>query len=270
MIDRICISINNRCNMACKYCHFHEKGLSEDTPMDVAQILENVKLYAKHPFKIGFVGNGEPFLDFDRLREYIEILSDAKDISVYTITNGTINLSDDDWLFLETHDVNVGFSIDGPERIHNLYRGESFNKAMENVEKYRTITGHYPTFNATVGRESIEATSEVISFFKQFGTRVTFSRMIGKYGISLKDYRDFTNKAEQEIPIRKGALDCTMYGGKCGAGVNNFFFANGKIYLCGNCIDLPALASSDTKFEELESISLDFDRNYCYKESICE
>ena len=27
MIDRICISINNRCNLACSYCHFHEKGM---------------------------------------------------------------------------------------------------------------------------------------------------------------------------------------------------------------------------------------------------
>lgn len=27
MIDRICISINNRCNLGCRYCHFHEKGV---------------------------------------------------------------------------------------------------------------------------------------------------------------------------------------------------------------------------------------------------
>lgn len=270
MIDRICISINNRCNLACKYCHFNEKGVSEDVPMDVMKILENVKSYAKSAFKIGFVGNGEPFLDFDKLRTYIMFLSDSKDISVYTITNGTIQLNDDEWRFLEVHGVNVGFSIDGPKEIHNLYRGKSFESAMKNVERYREITGHYPTFNATVGRETIENSCAVISFFKQFGTRITFSRMIGKYGITLEEYHEFMNEAEKELFVRRGALDCTMYGGKCGAGANNFFFSNGRVYLCGNCINLSPLGSSDMAFEELEKIKLSFDRNYCYKESVCE
>ena len=59
-----------------------------------------------------------------------------------------------------------------------------------------------------------------------------------------------------------------MYGGQCGAGTNNYFFANGSVYFCGNCIDLPPVGKSDMTFEELEKISLDFDRNYCYKESL--
>ena len=42
MIDRICISINNRCNLACSYCHFHEKGKIEAAEMDVFEILNNV------------------------------------------------------------------------------------------------------------------------------------------------------------------------------------------------------------------------------------
>ena len=46
------------------------------------------------------------------------------------------------------------------------------------------------------------------------------------------------------------------------------FFANGFVYFCGNCIDLPPVGKSDMTFEELEKISLDFDRNYCYKESL--
>lgn len=256
--------------MACKYCHFHEKGLSEDIPMDVMTILENIKNYAKDSFKIGFVGNGEPLLDFEKLRNYIEFLSDLKTVSIYTITNGTIKLRDHEWKYLEDHNVNVGFSIDGPEEIHNLYRGKSFESAMENVEKYREITGHYPTFNATVGRESIENIESVISFFKKFGTRITFSRMIGKYGISLEEYREFMAETEKDLSVRRGALDCTMYGGQCGAGANNFFFSNGKVFLCGNCIDLPPLGPSDTPFEELEKLELNFDRNNCYKESLCE
>lgn len=267
-IDRICISINNRCNLTCKYCHFHEKGTIKSAEMDVFKILDNVKRYAKDSFKIGFVGNGESFLDWDKLKSYIAYLEGYENISTYTITNGTIRLDKDDWQFLEQHNVNIGFSIDGYKELHDKNRCGSFDLAIENVEEYRNATGHYPTFNATVGDESIKHADEVIAFFKNYGTRVTFSRMIGKYGITLNEYRDFLERAEKEILVRRGNLDCTMYGGLCGAGLNNFFFANGKVYYCGNCVDLPSIGDSDICFEELEKNSLQFNRRLCYKESL--
>ena len=68
------------------------------------------------------------------------------------------------------------------------------------------------------------------------------------------------------MDVRKGGLDCTMYGGRCGAGTNNYFFSNGNVYYCGNCIDLPPVGKSDMSFEDLEKISLEFNRDYCYKE----
>jgi len=268
MIDRICISINNRCNLNCAYCHFHEKGSIGDVPMDVPEILRNVKEYAGHPFKIGFVGNGEPFLDLPLLKEYLRFLEDSPLIQAYTITNGTIPLSEADILFFEEHHVNVGFSLDGYEELHDKNRCHSFRQVMDNVQRYRETAGHYPTFNATVGRESLLNRREVISFFRTFGTRVTFSRMIGRYGISLEAYRDFLEEAESYLPVRRGALDCTMYGGRCGAGTNNYFFANGKVYYCGNCVDLPPLADSSIPLFELERITLSFDRSRCYKESL--
>ena len=269
MIDRICISINNRCNLACRYCHFHEKGQIEAAEMNVFEILDNVKRYAGKEFKIGFVGNGECFLDWPLLKSYIAYLEDSPNISAYTITNGTVKLPDDEWRFLEEHKINVGFSIDGYRELHDLNRCGSFDRAMETVEYYKNITGHYPTFNATVGRETLDNAERVIAFFKPFGTRVTFSRMIGKNGISLQQYRVFLEEAEKEIPVRRGGKDCTMYGGQCGAGINNYFFANGKVYYCGNCIDLSPLGPSSVPFEELEKIALEFNRNYCYKESVC-
>ncbi len=268
MIDRVCISINNKCNLNCRYCHFHEKKIIEDADMDIFAVLDNIICYAKDIFKIGFVGNGECFLDWDQLKAYIVYLEGHENIKVYTITNGTVSLPDEEWLFLEEHEVNVGFSIDGYKELHNKYRCDSFDLVMKNLEAYKRVTGHYPTFNATVGKDSIKNAEKVIGFFKPYGTRVTFSRMIGKFGISLQDYRDFLNVAEKEIPIRRGGFDCTMYGGQCAAGLNNYFFSNGKIFYCGNCVDLPPVGDSSMPFEELEKIRLSFDRNYCYKEQL--
>lgn len=267
MINRICISINNRCNIACRYCHFREKGVEQVASMDVFAILDNVRSYASGPFKIGFVGNGEPFLDYPILKSCIEHISDCEFVRMYTITNGTISLPKSEYLFLERHGVNVGFSIDGHKEIHDRNRCNTFDLAMANVEAYRKATGHYPTFNATIGKESLAERDALVSFFAPFETKVTFSRMIGENGITLDEYREFLDWAGRQIPVRIGGLDCTMYGGICAAGANNYYFANGFVYYCGNCVDMPPVAASDIDLHALEDILPSFDRSRCYKES---
>ena len=98
MIDRICISINNRCNLACKYCHFYEKQeFIQKDEMDVFKILDHAMRYIDERgiklLKIGFVGNGEPLLDYPLLKMYIEYISDylmSEKIAAYSITNGLL------------------------------------------------------------------------------------------------------------------------------------------------------------------------------------
>ena len=276
MIDRVCISINNQCNLKCKYCHFAEKKESIKVgEMDVFKILYNIIRYIEDnnvpKFKIGFVGNGEPILNFNDLRKYIvyidKYLKSGK-IEAYTITNGIL-LKEEMLKFFREHHVDVGFSIDGIESVHNKNRCGTHAKVMEKIELYRTIFGKYPSMNCTVGRDVLNHADETIEFFEKFGNRITFSRMIGKYGISLDEFHDFLKKAAEKLNVRTGGYDCTMYGGKCGAGINNFFFANGNVYICGNCIDLEPLGKSDMPLSELEGLNFEFDRNKCYKEVSC-
>lgn len=275
IVDRICISINNRCNLACKYCHFHEKKESIlENDMDVFKILDNViESIEKNNikvFKIGFVGNGEPLMDFDTLKEYLIYISDyLRDgrIAAYTISNGLL-LNRDMLMFFKENKVNVGFSIDGISEIHDKYRCKTHAKVMEKIMFYREIMGYYPSMNCTVGQEIIDKADETITFFKQFQNRVTFSRMIGKYGIPLNIFNTFLDKASKSLNVRRGGYDCTMYGGLCGAGMNNFFYANGNVYICGNCVDLPPLGKSKMALSDLEDITIDFDRTHCYKENL--
>lgn len=277
MITRVCISINSRCNLNCKYCHFHEKKDSIIVDeMDVIAILDNIMDYIANNdidvFKIGFVGNGEPLLEYDSLKEYIVHISDylaEGRIAAYSITNGLL-VDEAKLQFFKEHNVNLGFSIDGISSIHDMYRCNTHARVMEKIELFRKVNGKYPSLNCTVGKEILEKAGHTIEFFQQFDTRVTFSRMIGQYGITLNDFNKFLKKATQKLNVRTGGYDCTMYGGLCGAGMNNFFYANGKIYLCGNCIDLPALGASSMSIHELEKVSLVFDRTQCYKETLCE
>ena len=273
MVTRACISINNRCNLNCKYCHFHEKkNYIQEEEMDVIAILDNITAYIEkknmEPFKLGFVGNGEPLLDFEKLCKYIRhigtFLQDGR-IAAYTISNGLLVDRGKLEFFKEYH-VNVGFSIDGIQVIHDKYRCRTHKRVMEKINLYKEIYGKYPSMNCTVGKDILEAVDETIAFFEQFGSRITFSRMIGEYGISLNEFNDFLYKAKERLNVRTGGYDCTMYGGLCGAGMDNLFYANGKIFICGNCIDLPFSMSAYTPLEEVMFDIMEFDRKRCFKE----
>ncbi len=277
MINRACISINNRCNLNCAYCHFHTpekaKHLAEAN-MDIYMILDNIKhhidKYDIQAFKLGFVGNGEPLLDYKALHSYIMHISDYLDngrIAAYTITNGTL-VTEEMLRFFKTHKVNVGFSIDGVPDIHNKWRCNTHSVVINAIELYYSVYGYYPLMNCTVGKDILDCSDETIAFFEPFDNRITFSRMIGKNGISLDKFYDFLSKAKQRLNVRTGGYDCTMYGGMCGAGMNNIFYANGKVYLCGNCVDLPAIADASVPLERINPNLPSFDRKKCYRETL--
>lgn len=273
MIDRICISINNRCNLSCQYCHFHEKkDFIEPSNMNVYKILENVRIHIKKynltTFKIGFVGNGEPLLDYELLKGYILYISDLIDegiVKAYTITNGLL-IDEEKLLFFKKYSVNIGFSIDGIKEIHDNYRCHSYDAVMEAIELYYKIHGSYPSMNCTIGVEALKNPNTIISFFRHYNSRITFSRMIGKHGITLDEFNGFMRLAKERLNVRMGGYDCTMYGGLCGAGLNNIFYSNGKIYICGNCIDKQTLPY-ETSLDEIDFGIADFNRNKCFRET---
>ena len=274
MITRACISINNRCNLSCLYCHFHEKKESIYAEnMDIIQVLDNIITYIEkykiQVFKLGFVGNGEPLLDYKKLCDYILHISNYLlngRIVAYTITNGIL-VDREKLEFFKKYNVNVGLSIDGIAEIHNKYRCNTQEVVMEKIELYKDIFGKYPSMNCTVGREILERSKETIRFFEPFQNRITFSRMIGEYGISLTDFYEYMEEAKKTLHVRTGGYDCTMYGGLCGAGIDNIFFANGKIYLCGNCIDLPYHFPADTELDKICFDIPNFNRNCCFRET---
>lgn len=242
--------------------------------MDIFRILDNIREYIYRydikPFKIGFVGNGEPLLEYDRLQAYIAHISDLLQsgvVSAYTITNGTV-IDREKIEYLTYNNVNIGFSIDGPKEVHNKWRCNSFDRVMESIELYHHIVGKYPSMNCTVGRDTLDNAGRTISFFEPFGSRITFSRMIGQYGVPLNEFNAFLDHAAKTLNIRRGGYDCTMYGGLCGAGINNLFFANGKIFVCGNCVDIDSPFPSNTPLDQVHFEIPDFDRNHCYKESV--
>lgn len=174
-----------------------------------------------------------------------------------------------------TEDTDYSAYLKGYESVSALHLREymATKQDLINMTKlaridayYADSYGKYPSMNCTVGKEIIDNPEATIGFFEQFGNRITFSRMIGKQGISLPDFNAFLNKAMERLNVRTGGYDCTMYGGMCGAGMDNIFYANGKIFICGNCIDLPFSMPYDTPLNEVSFDVIDFDRSCCFKE----
>ena len=70
MVTRACISINNRCNLNCTYCHFHEKKdyIQEDN-MDVITILDIIASHIEDNdidlFKLGFVDSNREMIPLE-------------------------------------------------------------------------------------------------------------------------------------------------------------------------------------------------------------
>ena len=150
MVTRACISINNRCNLNCTYCHFHEKKdyIQEDN-MDVITILDIITSHIEDNdidlFKLGFVGNGEPMLDYEKLKQYIAHIGDylkSGRVAAYTITNGLL-VDREKLEFFKEYNVNVGFSVDGISAIHDKYRCGTHERVITiNNEVYDIVASN--------------------------------------------------------------------------------------------------------------------------------
>lgn len=155
--------------------------------MDVITILDIITSHIEDNdidlFKLGFVGNGEPMLDYEKLKQYIAHIGDylkSGRIAAYTITNGLL-VDCEKLEFFKEYNVNVGFSVDGISAIHDKYRCGTHERVMENIALYKEVNGKYPSMNCTVGKEIIDNPEATIGFFEQFGNRITFSSKIDLY-----------------------------------------------------------------------------------------
>ena len=104
--------------------------------MDVITILDIITSHIEDNdidlFKLGFVGNGEPMLDYEKFKQYIAHIGDylkSGRIAAYTITNGLL-VDREKLEFFKEYNVNVGFSVDGISAIHDKYRCGTHERVM--------------------------------------------------------------------------------------------------------------------------------------------
>ena len=251
MIDRVCLSLSNRCNLKCKYCHFQDKQQDCDSfdTKQLIEIIDNIHHYCErnriNKFKLGIVGSGEPLLNFEELRCVIEYIVDKKytEFAIYTITNGTLLTEEKlEWFYLYRDIIKLCFSLDGYEQLHNVGR-IYYDQVFKSIQMYKNRFEHMPSINTTVNKLSIQNKDILIKYFIENDMLdVTFSKLVGysehDLYISDGDFKFFMDYVKQSGIISRQfrnekVYDCTMYGKFCGVGRTNVFITPEGIYPCG-------------------------------------
>lgn len=258
MIDRACISLGERCNLKCSYCHFHNEdngklsGLPQEFSIEeLKTIIEKISQYTYlnniEVFKVGIVGSGEPLLQYRKIKELMQHVQqhEISNIQFYTITNGTI-LSKDilEFFYSNQNLIKLCFSVDGYEELHNVGR-EKFHEVYEGVKKYESQFSEKPPINCTVHQETLKNQVKLFEFLTEENFKdVTFSRLFDSHDESLvvtepeyKDLLKFFQGSQFEVrqldENKQKKYDCTMYGSLCGVGRTNIFITKRGIYPCG-------------------------------------
>lgn len=152
-IERICISVNTRCNLACEYCYFFnpENRINSEKDLSVTDlmiILNNINEYAKLPdiekkIKINFVGSGEPLLSWKNIKESVSKFNEIKNhnIKFYTVTNATLIT---DIIAKEMKELHIfpSVSLDGYKELNDKYRKDahkhgSFEQTINGIKILR-------------------------------------------------------------------------------------------------------------------------------------
>lgn len=279
MIDRACISINAICNLDCPYCHFGKKKNNEKSKLyefsieEIDTLVNNLETYiiqnGMSTFKLGIVGSGEPMLSFPSIEHIVKRISNSSIqniVKLYMITNGTIMEKKHlDFFFQHKDLIDVNFSLDGYEDIHNLNR-MNYEKTFENTVRYEKTFGMKPRLNAVVTKESITRQNDLLKYFKdnQFN-RVNFSRLFGVNDDSLEvtqsEYEKFLIEASdygisnRQNNTNEKKYDCTKYGRLCGVGRTNIFITKQGIYPCARFMgmDIFRLGSFSDSYFTIEN-----------------
>ncbi|HEX67728.1 MAG TPA: anaerobic sulfatase maturase [bacterium] len=196
------------CNSNCTYCFY--RRVSEIFPppphrmtREVLETIVRQYLQLQFPVSVFSWQGGEPTLmGLDFFREVVRLQmrygSNGQVVCNGLQTNGL--LIEGEWCrFLSKFKFLVGLSIDGPEEIHDFYRGKGTHKRV--MQTAKLLKDYGVEFNVLVvlTDKSVGKTKEIFEFFLENDLRFlqfipcmeVGERGIQPFSISPEGYRDF-------------------------------------------------------------------------------
>lgn len=248
----ITITLTNDCNLNCIYCYEHNKS-TKSISADLAKEIIKQEFDKEDDFaEIEFdLFGGEPFLEWDLIRElseYISLYNSPKKRITFISTNGTlVHGKIQDYLLQHRDFLQCGLSIDGTPVMHNMNRSNSFD--LIDTEFFCKT---YPNqgVKMTVSVESLRNMYEGVLFLHRLGFKNINCNLA--YNINWDDAKHSTILAEELFKLISFYLNnpdikpCSILNsnisqisfGKhstrwCGAGIEmRTYDVNGDCYPC--------------------------------------
>ncbi|WP_022778865.1 radical SAM protein [Butyrivibrio sp. AE3009] len=238
------VIITDRCNLKCKHC-------SVNNITAVMHPFEQIKKEMQQLFDLGvkilFFCGGETFIWRDGDRTIKDLVREAKAMGfliVNVVTNGTfpIDLPEADLILL---------SLDGDRERHNAVRGDTYDTIMENI---RNATSDNICFYMAVNQINKDAIREVcrtardtknvraVSF--NFHTPYPDTRDLALSKEDKKKCCDvIAEMMDEGVPVfnLKSAFPYLINNSFPTPCYQCLVIENGKISVCGRCIDVPGL-----------------------------
>ena len=272
-IERICLSVNSVCNLACTYCYFFAipealpgpESLSAD---EIETILQCAHRYSLRPdvhkrIKINFVGSGEPLLSWAAIRTALLRFQSANPdhrLRFYTVTNGLL-LNHRIATEMKEVGLSPSISLDGPRDLHDQHRKKhggqgSFHHVQRALEVLRS-EGFTVAINTVLTRDLLRRLPEFLSFAGENQLqKIIFDRLVDvpadQNPLTYAEfYRALRHIAEVREAMGLSSLEignleayrravqgqadrvCTMFGSTCGAGLDNLMYMQRDVYPCG-------------------------------------
>ena len=270
------ILVTQKCNLACLYC-LAEAG--PDMPhlrpeLALSAVDEAFRLPTSKPLTIQLSG-GEPFVNFrlfEQLVEYIEAkrVETGREAAICTQSNGTL-VTNEIAEFVKKHDIGIGISIDGPERLNNRSRPmlggrDSHHRTLRGI---RTLERHGVKFGTilVLNRANVGHPEEIADFFVDLGIRATKVNPVNMIGDAQRTWDDMSITSDEyfefldswiahvtghELHLHESNLgeylrylyrrihDYRCMRSNCGAGKSFFLVdASGDVYPCAHSAGIP-------------------------------
>lgn len=238
------VILTDKCNLSCKHC-----SVNNITAIihPYKKIREEMKLLYDMGVRILFFCGGETFMWEDSGKSLRDLVIEAKEMGfliVNTVTNGTfeLNLPEADLILL---------SLDGDKKRHNEVRGDTFDLIMENIENAASDNICFYMAVNQINKESIKEVCELAD--KKKNVRA----------VSFNFHTPYPNTTELELSKEDKKKACKVIGEMKDRGlpvfnlksafpfiIENSFptpcyqcvvIEDGKISICGRCIDIDGL-----------------------------
>jgi uncharacterized protein len=159
------------CPSDCKYCWSSEEGSPVMTVDIIKDVIEWLEDFRNEPVTFTFHG-GEPLLaGYDFFKEALPLLAEglANLKPAFALQTNLWNLTDEMAELFKEYEIPIGSSLDGPEELNDLQRGEGYYK--KTINGYEIAKAHdlQVSFISTFTSYSIQYKEDIFNFFLENG-----------------------------------------------------------------------------------------------------